>query len=298
MSVNRIEFLRYYVTRVLPLVYDDALSYYEVLAKVSKKLNEAIETLNELAETVANIETDFYSYADEKFLEAKNYADGKVNALALVVDEKYDTLDSKIDSTATILRNDYIARDNVLQDNINACLSEIESNYRKIKAYVDTENANLKAYVDYELEIFKQEIIELLPDNISIYNPVNGKLQPINTVIESMYNALRYDALTCSEYDSLNLTASEYDNLGLSAYDFDLYGKKLLYKDNNHYMFSPFTGEYVTIKSVIYELAQLHAVSPITAINYDNLEISATDFEGYDMTAYDYDNNAQAILVA
>ena len=298
MSINRIEFLRYYVTRVLPLVYDDALSYYEVLAKVSKKLNETIETLNELSETVANIETDFYGYADEKFLEAKQYADGLVDNL----DEKYGNeitrLDGKIESTATNLRQDYIARDEVLQNNINTCLSEIESNYRKVIAYVDSENANLKAYVEYKLEIFKQEIIELLPDNISIYNPVNGKLQTISEVVNSMYNALRYEALTCSEYEALDLTAQEYDNLELSAYDFDLYGKKLLYKDDNHYMFSPFTGEYVTIKSVVYELAILHAESPITAQNYDNLQITASDFEGYDMSAYDYDNNAQAILVA
>ena len=34
---------RYYVQMVLPAVYGDELSYYEVLAKVTEKLNEVIE---------------------------------------------------------------------------------------------------------------------------------------------------------------------------------------------------------------------------------------------------------------
>ena len=37
---------RYYVQMVLPAVYGDELSYYEVLAKVTEKLNEVIENLN------------------------------------------------------------------------------------------------------------------------------------------------------------------------------------------------------------------------------------------------------------
>ena len=38
--------LAYWVHAILPLVYDDSLSYYEVLAKVSQKMNEVIQGLN------------------------------------------------------------------------------------------------------------------------------------------------------------------------------------------------------------------------------------------------------------
>ena len=31
---------------VLPLEYDEALSYYEVLSKIARKINEIIETVN------------------------------------------------------------------------------------------------------------------------------------------------------------------------------------------------------------------------------------------------------------
>lgn len=42
--------LRYWVQKVLPLVYDDSLSYYELLNKVVWKLNEVIETTNDYYE--------------------------------------------------------------------------------------------------------------------------------------------------------------------------------------------------------------------------------------------------------
>lgn len=35
--------LRFWSNKVLPLVYDDSLSYYEVLSKVVAKLNEVIK---------------------------------------------------------------------------------------------------------------------------------------------------------------------------------------------------------------------------------------------------------------
>lgn len=39
--------LRYWAQKVLPLVYDDSLSYYEVLGKIAHKINEIITQINE-----------------------------------------------------------------------------------------------------------------------------------------------------------------------------------------------------------------------------------------------------------
>lgn len=37
---------RYWTHKILPLVYDDSLSYYELIAKVYEKLNEAINAVD------------------------------------------------------------------------------------------------------------------------------------------------------------------------------------------------------------------------------------------------------------
>ena len=39
--------MHYWSNKVLPLVYDDSLSYYEVLAKVTEKLNDVIYIVND-----------------------------------------------------------------------------------------------------------------------------------------------------------------------------------------------------------------------------------------------------------
>lgn len=50
---------RYWCYKVLPLVYDDSLSYYELLCKVVKKLNETIENTNQLNDNVQELLTAF-----------------------------------------------------------------------------------------------------------------------------------------------------------------------------------------------------------------------------------------------
>lgn len=50
------EHVRFWCFKVLPLVYDDSLSYYEVLCKVADKLNEMIDSMEELSDTVKDIQ--------------------------------------------------------------------------------------------------------------------------------------------------------------------------------------------------------------------------------------------------
>ena len=51
-NVTNIERLRWRCYQIIPLVFDEALSYYEVLCKGAKKTNELIDFVNEMAETV------------------------------------------------------------------------------------------------------------------------------------------------------------------------------------------------------------------------------------------------------
>ena len=44
--------LKIWVQAVAPIVYDDSLSYYETLSKVTQKTNEVIEQVNENTEGI------------------------------------------------------------------------------------------------------------------------------------------------------------------------------------------------------------------------------------------------------
>ena len=49
---------RYWCHKILPLVYDDSLSYYELLCKVVGKLNECIEAINTAPDNVKQVITE------------------------------------------------------------------------------------------------------------------------------------------------------------------------------------------------------------------------------------------------
>ena len=53
--------------KILPLVYDESLSYYEVLCKIQQKLNEVIESQN-------NLQNEFYQLKDWIDTQLENYA--------------------------------------------------------------------------------------------------------------------------------------------------------------------------------------------------------------------------------
>lgn len=78
-----IDNLRYWCHKILPLVYDDSLSYYEVLCKTSAKLNEVIDSTNRLFNAWNTYKNDI----DKAF---GDYTAG--------LDKKFDDLTDKIDA--------------------------------------------------------------------------------------------------------------------------------------------------------------------------------------------------------
>ena len=58
MSANKILPFRFWCQKVLPLIYDDSLSYLEVLCKVTAKLNELVEVDNQQNEAIQALQED------------------------------------------------------------------------------------------------------------------------------------------------------------------------------------------------------------------------------------------------
>lgn len=69
MSINLKEVPRWFCQKVLPLSYDDSLSYYENLCKLTEKMNEIIEAINTSFETLVREQVNKFfvtSVYDEK----------------------------------------------------------------------------------------------------------------------------------------------------------------------------------------------------------------------------------------
>lgn len=263
----------------VPSVYSNKQSYYECLCYIGYKVNECIEAINGF--------TDAYKqYTDEKVSDLKKYVD-KLNT---------DIYNHIVDVEKNI-RHDMDNKDNELNEKINKVQSYLLEKINKLNILIYKLNTETREYIDAEVKKLYDYIKNYIPANMQVLNPVRGYYTSLNQALDDMYDNLRYYALTCTEFDSLNLTCTKFDNLLLSCTEFDLYAAKRFHVDSNLYMHDPFTGKYVFYQEVIYKLAELHFNSPITALEYDNLQLTAKIYDDKQITAFNYDNNAKNILI-
>lgn len=61
----RQKYLRWYCQKILPAVYDDSLSYYELLNKVVAYLNDTVNTVNKNAEITDELNIDIIELKKE-----------------------------------------------------------------------------------------------------------------------------------------------------------------------------------------------------------------------------------------
>lgn len=264
----------------VPSVYSNKQSYYECLCYIGYKVNECIEAINGF--------TDSYKqYTDEKVTELKKYVD-KLNT----------DIYNHIADVEKNIRQDMNNRDNELNEKINKVQRDLLEKISDLNILIYKLNAETREYIGSEIKKLYEYINNYIPNNMQVLNPVKGYYTSLNQALGDIYDNLRYYALTCLEFDSLNLTCTEFNNLLLSCTDFDLYGAKRFRVDSNLYMHDPFTGEYVFYQDIINKLAELHFNKPITAQEYDNLLLTAIMYDDKQITAYDYDNNAKQLLIA
>ena len=105
LNNNRIGFMHFWCQKVLPLVYDNSLSYYEALLKFKRKLNEVIEYTNQIPD-----------YIDEKVTAAFDE-----NHLRELISEVFRTIEDAIsannEGTNVYFHDDYELGDLLWHDN-------------------------------------------------------------------------------------------------------------------------------------------------------------------------------------
>lgn len=149
-----IDKLKYWCNKILPLVYDDSLSYYEVLCKTSAKLNEVIESTNGLLDAWNTYKNDI----DKAFGE---YTAG--------LDKKFADLTDKIDA-------DFLRYKDMVNDTIR---DEFATQERRLKAQddkiaaQDTQITAISDKVNRFITEYNQTIAQI-PD--MVVNEVNAWL--------------------------------------------------------------------------------------------------------------------------
>ena len=173
----------------------DMMTDVEFLLGVLKKLNEVIAQTNSNTEFINN-----YSGRIEE-LEAE------MNALS----EEMVQFKNEVNSSIATQFNEIKIE---LQSMIATALTQAN-------AYTDTIAAQLE-----------QEIQDVSVGAIDVFDPTTGIVSPLQTVINNLYDTGRTDALTATEYDTLDdgdpLQARTYDQYLLTAFEYDQNAKSLL----------------------------------------------------------------------
>lgn len=73
--VDNYRIFRYWCCKVLPLVYEDSLSYYEVLCKVVKYINDLVEQDKVFSDEIDNLRKDVTAINEFIANFDKNYAE-------------------------------------------------------------------------------------------------------------------------------------------------------------------------------------------------------------------------------
>lgn len=196
-----------------PYIEDDfdALTDYGLLCKVVEHLNKLVENDNKQNDAIIELYNNFKAlkdYVDEYLIDI-----GEVKEDIIRIDATLLTLSDRITDNTTEINNTKLQIENVKLDLTDL----INQDFNILKNYIDTEVGVINDRID-NIEI----------GEIEVYNPTNGLFQPLQEVINDLYQITNKDGLTASEFDALDLTATEFDAYEITAYEFDSSGKIIL----------------------------------------------------------------------
>lgn len=199
MIENNINCLHFgYIAKVIPLAFNESMSYLECIYAIQYSLNETIKQVNNISDFLKNFEADF----------------SKLQAQIDDIKKDIVNINLKISNLETEIIN-----------KVNAILKE-QNDYviNELKAY-ETITDNKLSILKTDLE---NQIKEIELGNVLAYNPTTGTYTSVSQAIEDVYNAGRTQAINCGEFDALELTATEFDEKEITAFDFDNNSKTLL----------------------------------------------------------------------
>lgn len=155
----------------------------------------------------------------------------KLNETIVIVNQHTQFIESysgkieEIEADIAALRQEMTDFEGQITESIETQFNEIKAN---LQAVVNAAVIQANAYTDTQCAILADQIQQVSVGNIQVYDPTNGILSPLQTVIDNLFGATREDALTATEYDALDLTATTYDGYEITAFDYDQKGKLIL----------------------------------------------------------------------
>lgn len=186
-DITDLKFKRNMFLPVLPLVYDDALSYIEQLGRVTKKINEVIDSMNGLEVNILE--------------QANAYTDAKVAGFSLQVDE----IIREFNRVVALIEEDNTQFKQEVQDKIDELENEIDYFNQALVATTNAINARTDTAIAQNNEALLAQMRTYLA-NILVINFITGEEMSIQEMFDFLCKYHLTDALTYTELAGKNCT--------------------------------------------------------------------------------------------
>lgn len=204
-----IPYLRFWCQKVLPAVYDQSLSYYEVLCKLAAFLNKMVEELEKMQD---NIDALHKAYKD-----LQDWVNAEIARFEAHMEQHFDDLTQELwnrfeeykNNTNTTLQQWFHEYETTTTNNLN----------KKFNDFVNNANTRIEQMFNTYTSSTNNEFNTWKTDFTNQYNQwkdeVNGQISSINSNISSLTN--RVSALENMvkkypnfNYKSFTMTGTKY----------------------------------------------------------------------------------------
>lgn len=243
--------------------FNQALSDYELICMIRADVDKLINYIDNFESTV--------------LYQAKNYTDDQVNLSSGILDSKITANTNAIQAMRLKVDEDISALYLVLNKYQSGIDNRIDSEFVKLKQYIDETVSNIS--------------------RLYVTNPRTGKLDSIQNVIDDIYRNSQVMALTCWEWDSMQLRADSSKWALCDASSYENKSRFIFFTELYLSMSSPLSGLRTDYGTLISQLFDLHKTGLVlTATQYDAKHLTATQYDNKLISATSYDWNSKTLL--
>ena len=195
--------------KVLPLVYDDSISYYEEVCRLVKKINELVDALNNIS---IDILEEANSYTDTQIANARSEFDAKVR---------------EIEELERRLAEQYYAFTNV----VNARIQFISNEVNRIDNKIDDEIIGANEYTNQAIKNNNEYLIDQLSQSVRNFTVINfftGEMITVQNMFDTLAQLHIQNPMTYDIYANKNISYSALSLLNIDYTELVMKGNELI----------------------------------------------------------------------
>lgn len=282
-------------------LYNDLLSKY---AGTLEKIQEVSDRLDRYEE---NTDSKFDAFKQETLVDVHNGVAQDIAPLSIRISDNT----TAISNLSGVVAGNYVKVEEKLEDErhlTNTQISAVETKIDNVDKKISSLRIDMSRGFDGEI-VARNQAIEA--ESQKLWNRTYGLIEQVNTRIDNLdiasntatiewfwNNAINSNGMTAFEwYYYTPYTCEEWNCSGITCLEWYTNGAKKTEYDKYISLFiSPVSGNFVSTKRAIMELASYIKPCGITAEQYDKYMVRAGDYDSRAITAYKYDFCGKGVI--